>query len=111
MQLGGIRWTMDYPDPENMVVLVLPNAPTRVNCGYGTVDVAPEIDALYTQAISLPLGEERDAIFRQIERIAIDNVLIVPVYHGTTTRLVSSRLGVQPIDNNGTIRFASITLQ
>lgn len=111
MELGGIRWTMDYPDPENMVVLLLPNAATRVNCGYGTVDVAAQINELYTQGISLPFGEERDAVFRQIEQIAMDNVLILPVYHGVFTRLVSSRLGGTPIDNNGTLRFALIDLQ
>jgi peptide/nickel transport system substrate-binding protein len=111
MEMGGIRWTMDYPDPENMVVLLLPNAPTRVNCGYGDVDVAPQIEELYNQGISLPLGEERDAVFRQIQEIAMDQVLILPVYHGVFTRLVSERLGGTPIDNNGTIRFALIDLQ
>ncbi len=110
MEMGGIRWGMDYPDPENMVVLLLPNAATRVNCGYGDIDVAPEIADLYAQGISLPLGEERDAIFRQIESIAMENVMIIPVYHGATTRLVSSRLGGQPLDANGTMRFALIDL-
>ncbi len=110
MELGGIRWTMDYPDPENMVVLLLPNAATRVNCGYGTVEVAGQINDLYTQAVSLPFGDERNALFRQIEEIALDQVLIIPVYHGVTTRLVSSRLGGTPIDNNGTIRFALIQI-
>jgi peptide/nickel transport system substrate-binding protein len=111
MELGGIRWTMDYPDPENMVVLLLPNASTRVNCGYGTVDVFPQINELYTQGISMPLGEERDAVFRELEQVAMDNVLILPVYHGAATRLISSRLGGMPIDNNGTLRFALIELQ
>lgn len=111
MELGGIRWTMDYPDPENIVVLVLPNAATRVNCGYGTVGVAEEINTLYNIGISLPLGEERDAVFAEIERIVVDEVLIIPVYHGATTRLVSSRLGGTPIDNNGVTRLALIELQ
>ncbi|MBK8027569.1 MAG: ABC transporter substrate-binding protein [Chloroflexi bacterium] len=111
MEMGGIRWTMDYPDPENMVVLLLPNAATRVNCGYGDVDVAGEIGTLYNQGISMPLGPERDAVFGQIEQIAMDNVLILPVYHGATSRLVRSRLGGMPIDNNGTIRFALMQLQ
>jgi peptide/nickel transport system substrate-binding protein len=111
MELGGIRWAMDYPDPENMVVLLLPNAPTRVNCGYGTVDVAAQIEPLYNEAISLPLGEERDGVFREIEQIAMDSVLLIPVYHGATTRLVSSRLGGMPIDNNGTIRFGLMELE
>ncbi|MDZ4766126.1 MAG: ABC transporter substrate-binding protein [Chloroflexota bacterium] len=111
MEMGGIRWTMDYPDPENMVVLLLPNAATRVNCGYGTVDVAPQIQELYNQGITLPFGDERDQLFRQIEQIAMDNVLILPVYHGAAVRLISSRLGGTPIDNNGTIRFALMDVQ
>lgn len=111
MEMGGIRWTMDYPDPENMVVLLLPNATTRVNCGYGDVEQAAEINDLYTQGISLPFGAERNAVFAQIEKIAIENVLIVPVYSGATTRLVSSRLGGMPVDANGMVRFALIDLQ
>ncbi|HEX2619537.1 MAG TPA: ABC transporter substrate-binding protein [Phototrophicaceae bacterium] len=110
MELGGIRWGMDYPDPENMVVLLLPNAATRVNCGYGDVDVYPQIKELYDQGVSMPLGADRDAVFRQIEQIAMDNVLILPVYHGVSTRLVSSRLGGTPVDNNGVMRFALIKL-
>jgi ABC-type transport system substrate-binding protein len=110
MEMGGIRWTMDYPDPENMVVLLLPNAATRINCGYGEVDVADEIAELNTRAVSMPLGEERNAVFAEIERIAMEQVLILPVYSGATTRLVSSRLGGMPLDNNGVVRFALIDL-
>jgi peptide/nickel transport system substrate-binding protein len=110
MEMGGIRWTMDYPDPENMVVLLLPNAATRVNCGYGEIEQAARINELYTTAISLPLGEERNALFAEIEQIAMENVLILPVYSGATTRLVSERLGGIPVDANGTVRFAFIDL-
>jgi ABC-type transport system substrate-binding protein len=110
MQMGGIRWNMDYPDPENMVVLLLPNAATRINCGYGDVDVADELAELNTRAVSMPLGPERNAVFAEIERIAMEEVLILPVYSGATTRLVSSRLGGQPIDANGVVRFALIDL-
>jgi ABC-type transport system substrate-binding protein len=111
MELGGIRWGMDYPDPENMVVLLLPNAATRVNCGYGEVEVAAQIQELYNQGISLPLGAERDAVFREIEQIAMDQVLILPVYHGVSTTLVNPRLGGIPVDNQGTRRFQFIELQ
>lgn len=111
MEMGGIRWGMDYPDPENMVVLLLPNAATRVNCGYGEVEVAAQLQELYNQGIAMPLGAERDEVFREIERIAMDEVLILPVYHGTSTFLVSSRLGGIPIDGNATQRYALIELQ
>jgi ABC-type transport system substrate-binding protein len=110
MEMGYIRWTMDYPDPENMTVLLLPNAATRVNCGYGDVDVAAQIGELVGQGVSMPLGEERDAIFREVEQIAMDAVLIIPIYHGVSTSLVNPRLGGQPVDNNGTRRFMFIEL-
>lgn len=111
MEMGYIRWTMDYPDPENMVVLLLPNAATRVNCGYGDIEVAPQINDLYTQAISLPLGSERDELFREIEQIAMDQVMIIPIFHRVTTLLVSERLGGTPVDNSGGRRFDLIDLQ
>ena len=111
MEMGGIRWALDYPDPENMVVQLLPNATSRINCGYGTVDVAGQINDLYTQGISMPFGADRDAVFQQLEKVAMDNVLIIPIYNGAATRLVSSRLGGMPIDNNGTVRFALMEVQ
>ena len=110
MEMGSIGWGMDYPDPENMVVLLLPNAATRINCGYGDISVAPELAALNQQAVSMPLGEERDAIFREIERIGVgEQIMILPIYHGKITMLVNSRLGTV-VDNLGTQRFALIDL-
>ena len=111
MQLGSIGWGMDYPDPENMVVLVSRTGASRTNCGYGDLDVSQQIADLTAQGVATPLGPERDAIFKQIEQIAIgDQVMIIPIYNGVTTRLISSRLGGTPIDNNGTQRYALITL-
>jgi len=111
MEMGYIRWTMDYPDPENMVTLLLPNAATRVNCGYGEVAVAKQIDELYNKAISMPLGAERDSVFREIEKIAMDEVLIIPIFHRVTTYLVSSRLGGTPVDSAANRRFDLIDLK
>jgi ABC-type transport system substrate-binding protein len=90
---------------------VLPNAATRRNCGYGEIDVAAEIQELYNTGISMPFGEERDEIFRQIQALAIDNVLIIPVYNGATTRLISSRIGGLAIDSTGAVRLSYIVLR
>ncbi|MFN8421128.1 MAG: ABC transporter substrate-binding protein [Anaerolineae bacterium] len=111
MQLGSIGWTMDYPDPENMVVLVSKNGASRTACGYGELEVSQQIADLTAQAAAAPLGPDRDALYAQIQQITIaDQVMIIPIYNGVTTRLISSRLGGMPIDNNGTQRYALITL-
>jgi ABC-type transport system substrate-binding protein len=111
MQFGSIAWTMDYPDPENMAVLVGSGGASRKACGYGEIEAASQIADLSAQGSSAAIGADRDALFRQLEQVAIaDNVMIIPVYNGVMTRLVSSRLGGTPIDNNGTQRYALITL-
>jgi ABC-type oligopeptide transport system substrate-binding subunit len=94
-----------------MVVLVSKSGASRKNCGYGDIDASQQIADLTAQGVSTPLGADRDAIFKQIEQVAIaDNVMIIPIYYGVTTRLISSRVGGTPIDNNGTQRFALIKL-
>jgi ABC-type transport system substrate-binding protein len=111
MQLGSIAWSMDYPDPENMVVLVSASGASRKACGYGEIDASQQVADLTAQGKSAPLGADRDATFKQIGQIAIaDNVMIIPLYYGVTTRLVNPRLGGMPIDNNGTQRYALIKL-
>jgi ABC-type transport system substrate-binding protein len=111
MQLGSIAWSMDYPDPENMVVLVSQTGASRTACGYGELEVSQQIADLTAQGVAMPLGPERDIVFKQIEQIAIgDQMMIIPIYNGVTSRLISSRLGGTPIDNNGTQRYALIEL-
>lgn len=106
MQLGTIGWGHDYPDPDNILFLVGSAASgSRFECGYGDTDVAGQIDDLLAQASTMAIGPDRDAIFQQIERLSMDEALVIPVYHGTRTALVSPRLGGTVIDANSIIRF------
>jgi hypothetical protein len=63
---------------------------------------------LLAKGSKMPLGADRDAVYTQAEKIGIDAALIIPIYHGTRSALVSSRLGGTAIDANSIIRFALI---
>jgi ABC-type transport system substrate-binding protein len=112
MQAGTIAWGLDYPDPENVAQLaVAGTSASRINCGYKDYEKAAEAEKLYADAVAAPLGEERDALFRQFEQLTIgEEAVVIPIYHGLSTSLVNSRLGGTPVDANGTRQFALITL-
>jgi peptide/nickel transport system substrate-binding protein/oligopeptide transport system substrate-binding protein len=112
MQLGTIGWGMDYPDADDVVFLMGSAASgSRKNCGY-TPDnaVVKQVDDLLAKGSSMEIGAERDAVYREAEKVGIDNALIIPIYHGTRTALVNPRLGGVPVDANSIVRFALITL-
>ncbi|MBX3086164.1 MAG: ABC transporter substrate-binding protein [Anaerolineae bacterium] len=112
MQAGTVAWGLDYPDPENVAQLVIAgSSTTRINCGYGTYEKAKDVEKLYAEAVASPLGDARDALFRQLQEIAVgEQATLIPIYHGLSTSLVNARLGGTPIDNNGTRQFALIKL-
>jgi peptide/nickel transport system substrate-binding protein/oligopeptide transport system substrate-binding protein len=111
MQMGTIAWGMDYPDPDNVVFLIGSAASgSRKNCGYGDSPVAKQIDDLLAKGSAMPVGPDRDAVYRQAEKLGLDLAVIIPIYHGTRSVLVNSRLGGTPVDANSIIRFALIKL-
>jgi peptide/nickel transport system substrate-binding protein len=112
MQAGSIAWGLDYPDPENVAQLVLAGTSgSRINCGYGEYEGVDRIQTLFEQGLAQAPGEERIATFRELEQIAVGELAtVIPIYHGSSTFLVNPRVGGTPIDNQGNMRFASITL-
>ncbi len=110
MQLGTIGWGMDYPDADDVVFLIGPaSAGSRNKCGYTADDpTVKQIGDLLAKGSTLPLGADRDAVYREAEKVGMDAALIIPIYHGTRSVLVNSRLGGTAVDANSIIRFALI---
>jgi ABC-type transport system substrate-binding protein len=48
----------------------------------------PQLDALITQANAMPNGEERYQVYRQVERMAIEDVFNMPLWHRQITAMV-----------------------
>ncbi|MEP7292100.1 MAG: ABC transporter substrate-binding protein [Chloroflexota bacterium] len=112
MQAGSVAWGFDYPDPENIATQVLAGtSASRIACGYQTYENVDQVQALYNQAISTPIGADRDALWQQFDELAIgEEVAIIPIYHPATSYLINERLGGTPVDNQGNTQFALITL-
>lgn len=73
-------WAMDYPDAYDFVV------PTYTQAGFdGGLNFSrylnQQVDALVTQAESLPFGPRRDAVYAHIQRILVDDVASVPLFY------------------------------
>jgi oligopeptide transport system substrate-binding protein len=111
MQMGTVSWGMDYPDPDNVVMLVTGGtSQSRINCGYNSYPQAAEFDKMLADASSIPVGPGRDAAYRKIERAAMDIAVLVPLYHGARNILVNPRLQGTVMDASSIIHFATITL-
>jgi ABC-type transport system substrate-binding protein len=85
-QLVGLAWGADYPSAQNFLQLFYgPNrAPGPNSSNYRN----PAFDALYDKALGLPAGPERTALWRQMERIVVDDVACLFQYRRVQWTLV-----------------------
>ncbi|MEO8606455.1 MAG: ABC transporter substrate-binding protein [Chloroflexota bacterium] len=111
MQAGTVSWGMDYPDADDVVFLIgNAGSGSRFNCGYTNDNpVVKQVTDLLAQGSTMPLGPERDAIYRQAEKVGMDAQLVITLYHGTRSALVNPRVGSNVIDANSIIRFDLMT--
>ncbi|RME45608.1 MAG: hypothetical protein D6795_16425, partial [Deltaproteobacteria bacterium] len=74
-QMMGLAWGADWPDAQNFIQLVYgPNrSPGSNNMNYDN----PVVNALYEKASVMPDSPERNAIYRQINRIVLEDVVFL----------------------------------
>jgi ABC-type transport system substrate-binding protein len=75
MDLFYLAWTLDYPDAQNTLQLFYgPNAsPGSNNFNYRN----PEYDALYERSRTMQPGPERTALYREMNRMVIDDCVAI----------------------------------
>jgi len=110
MQLGTISFSQDYADADDFVPQLYRTGGSLQKCGYDSYEGAADIAAMISKAAALPLGADRDAAYRQIEKAGIDRGVIIPIIHNTRTVLVNPRLSGIVIDNNSYVLFNRITI-
>jgi len=112
MQTASIAWGFDYPDPENIAGQALAGSSAgRKACGYATYENVDKVTDLYNQAITTPLGADRDKLWQQFQDLAVgQEAAVIPIYFAASNSLVNPRLGGMPIDNQGNTQFKLITL-
>ncbi|MHB8627071.1 MAG: ABC transporter substrate-binding protein [Aggregatilineales bacterium] len=111
MQLGSISFSQDYADADDFSPQLYREGGALGLCGYDSYPGADQIKAMLAQALSLPLGPDRDAAYRKIEQIAVgQQAVIIPIVHLTRTLLINPRLQGLVVDNNSYVLFVRIKL-
>lgn len=83
-----LRWGADYLDPQNFLSFMLHTNARENTLGYSN----PEFDRLCETADRLPMSreDERIQMYRQAERIAVDDAIWIPMYFQRDIELVRS---------------------
>ncbi len=85
-QLG---WVADYPDPDTFLYPLFHSA-NRGKAGNSTWYYNPEVDTLLEKARSMPIGDDRLALYQRAEEIIVADAPWVLMYHYTSTVALQS---------------------
>ncbi len=83
-QAFSLGWILDYPDPENIVDLLFHSASLQNNPAYQS----DELDALVEEARGELDPERRIALYREAERVIIEDAPWAPLFFGTTNQVI-----------------------
>lgn len=78
MQMYSIGWIMDYPDPEDILDLLFHSTSRQNNTNYSN----PDFDALVEEARGLSDFEQRAALYRDAEKILMEDAPWIPLFFG-----------------------------
>lgn len=79
-----LTWVADFPSPENMLTGLLRTGSADNYSAYSN----PEFDRLVDLAGVEPDPERRTELFLEAQQIALDDVAVIPLYHGMSYTLV-----------------------
>lgn len=85
-QMAGLAWGADYPSAQNFLQLFY--GPNRSPGPNSSNYRHPAFDALYARALTLPAGPERTALWREMERLVVDDAACVFLYRREQWTLV-----------------------
>jgi len=87
-QIARAAWIGDYADPLNFLELFLSDAGERNDAGYSN----PEFDRLLAEAAGTVDPAARMKLLEQAEKIFLDDVALIPIYHYTSQHMISPKV-------------------
>jgi len=96
-QIFRASWIADYPEAETYLALFYSQNHTPAGPNF-THFTNPQFDALYQQALAEPDMDKRIELYRQMDRIIIEQAPVVFLYYDQSMRFVSRH--VQGMTNN-----------
>jgi oligopeptide transport system substrate-binding protein len=88
-QIARAGWIGDYPDPINFLDMFLSDAGERNDAAYDN----PEYDRLLAEAAAPTTdAATRMNLMAQAEKMFLDDIAIIPIYHYVTKHMVSKKV-------------------
>ncbi|MHB1004647.1 MAG: peptide ABC transporter substrate-binding protein [Chloroflexota bacterium] len=94
-------WLADYPDPQNFLDVLLHSQSEGNHSGYAN----NEVDRLLEQARVEDDAAKRLALYRQVERIAVADAALIPLYFDAQYTLVKPRVHGLALTPLGIVSF------
>jgi oligopeptide transport system substrate-binding protein len=105
LDMGRIVWGADYTDPDAFVTFNVTQADSLALAGYKN----EELEKLALEAVTLPNGDERNALYRRIEEIIIDDAPILPISSSHAVLAVAPGVKGVFIDSLGVVHVEKAT--
>jgi oligopeptide transport system substrate-binding protein len=96
-QIMRAGWIADYVDPHVFIDMWKTGGGNN-DTGWGS-DV---YDAMLQEALDSPTDAERFAVYNRMEKILLDEMPVMPIYHYTNSKLISPDVlhyKITPLDN------------
>lgn len=87
-QMFSAGWIADYPDSQNFVDILFYSSSSQNHMGYAN----PEVDRLLEEARVESDEQRRTALYREAERIIVQEAPWIPLSHGVNHVLVKPRV-------------------
>ncbi len=105
LDMGRIVWGADYTDPDAFVTFNVTQAGSLELAGYKN----DELEQLGMEAVTLPNGDERNALYKRIEEIILEDAPILPLTSSHAVLAVAPGVEGVFIDSLGVIHIESAT--
>lgn len=108
-ELGVFRagWCADYPDPQNFLDVLFRTGSAQNHFAYAN----PEVDALLDAAAVHPDQARRFDLYRQAERLILDDWVAVPLWHSREFVLVQPYVKGYQLTPIGVAQLHDISIQ
>jgi ABC-type transport system substrate-binding protein len=106
-QMYSLGWIGDYPDPQNFLDLLFHSGSAYNHGAYSN----SELDALVEQARVEQDPQERWSLYQQAEKVLVEDVAWIPLYHSGGYYLVKPQVKDLIITGQGTMNLAEVRLE
>ncbi|MCA1666549.1 MAG: peptide ABC transporter substrate-binding protein [Thermomicrobia bacterium] len=105
--LFAVTWVAQYPDAQDFLDVLFHSGSPRNYSNYSN----PNVDALLDQASVEQDAAKRAALYQQAQQQILDDVAIIPLYHGTDYELVKPSVKGLTITAMGILRLETVWIE